>query len=355
MKNKRVIISSLLIIQIVALKIISYFPRFVEKYYSNGLYPYISKCFRFILGWIPFSIGDIIYILLILMIIRWLWKIRKSWKVNYKSHFLSITSTLSIGYFLFHLLWAANYHRVPLYQKMNIEKEYEREDLLFVTEQLIKRVNHIHFLIDENDNIKITNPSTKKEVFKQTLNGYDKLAMQYDYFRYDYLSIKPSLISLPLTYMGFAGYLNPFSNEAQVNYKIPMYTFPTVSCHEMAHQLGYASESEANFIGYLASINNDDLYFQYSGFIYALRYCLSNWEVRDRNVYDILLKQLKHGCIENMKESDIFWERYDSVIEGVFKQFYDNYLKINQQKDGLKTYTQFVGLLVNYHKLNPFY
>lgn len=349
MKNKKILLSFLLIVQIIILKIISFFPELVEKHYSNGIYPSISKTLRFILGRIPFSVGDIIYTILILMIIRWFWKIRKSWKTNYKSYFLTITSTFSVGYFLFHLLWAVNYHRVPLYQKMNIEKEYKKEDLLTVTNQLVEKVNSIHSLLEKNDSLKVINPSTRKEVFKQTLNGYNRLATQYDYFKYTALSIKPSLLSLPLTYMGFAGYLNPFSNEAQVNDKIPMYTFPTVSCHEMAHQLGYASESEANFIGYLASINNDNLYFQYSGSIYALRYCLRNWAVRDKNIYNSLLQQLHYGVIENMKESDLFWDDYDSPIEIVFKKFYDNYLKLNQQKDGLKTYTQFIGLLVNYH------
>jgi hypothetical protein len=35
-------------------------------------------------------------------------------------------------------------------------------------------------------------------------------------------------------YMGFSGYLNPFTNEAQVNYLGPMYTFPATTCREMA-------------------------------------------------------------------------------------------------------------------------
>jgi hypothetical protein len=39
------------------------------------------------------------------------------------------------------------------------------------------------------------------------------------------------------------------------------------TCHEMAHQIGFASESECNFIGFLASVKNDDLYFKYSGLV----------------------------------------------------------------------------------------
>jgi hypothetical protein len=39
--------------------------------------------------------------------------------------------------------------------------------------------------------------------------------------------------------MGFSGYLNPFTNEAQVNYMM-MYSFPMTTNHEMAHQMGFA-------------------------------------------------------------------------------------------------------------------
>jgi hypothetical protein len=50
-------------------------------------------------------------------------------------------------------------------------------------------------------------------------------------------------------------------------------------------RIGFTSESECNFIGFLASVKNDDLYFKYSGFSFALRYCLYNWQIRDENVF----------------------------------------------------------------------
>ena len=53
-------------------------------------------------------------------------------------------------------------------------------------------------------------------------------------------------------YGGFLGYYNPFSGEAQVNTKVPAFIIPFTACHEIGHQLGFASESEASFVGYLA-------------------------------------------------------------------------------------------------------
>ena len=62
-----------------------------------------------------------------------------------------------------------------------------------------------------------------------------------------------------------------------------------------------------------------------------------------------LLPLINKGVILNFEESDQFREKYESFVETFFKYFYDNYLKLNHQKDGLETYSKFVGLLVNYY------
>ena len=157
-------------------------------------------------------------------------------------------------------------------------------------------------------------------------------------------------MSLPLTYMGFGGYLNPFTNEAQVNDKLPMYGFPNVVCHEMAHQIGFGSESECNFIGFMAGVKNENLFFQYSALSNALRYCMSNIGMKNEKEFDRLKVKINPGILENYKESEKFWEQYDTFIDKAFHAFYDQYLKSNQQEDGIDSYSKFVDLLVNYYK-----
>ncbi|HEX8268628.1 MAG TPA: DUF3810 domain-containing protein [Flavobacterium sp.] len=339
--------------QIITLNIISLFPEFVEKHYSNGIYPYISHFSRTITGWIPFSIGDVLYFITGFFIIRWFYRKRGTWKLQWKDHLLRIISCFSIFYFLFNLLWAGNYHRVKLYNKMQMESEYTDAELLDFTKRIIGKTNEIHLTIAKNDRAKIVMPYSREEIFNMSLKGYDNLAAKYPYFKYENASVKKSIISLPLTYMGFGGYLNPFTNESQVNDMLPMYTIPTTTAHEMAHQIGYASESEANFVGYLAAINNDDLYIQYSGYALATRYCLGIMEVRNEELCKQLLATVNPGIRENFRESRDFWEKYETFIEKGFKVFYDNFLKINQQKDGLDSYSRFVDLMVNYYKTNP--
>ena len=52
-------------------------------------------------------------------------------------------------------------------------------------------------------------------LFDMAPKGYAVLASKHPEFHYESASIKSSLYSLPLSYMGFGGYLNPFTNEAQ--------------------------------------------------------------------------------------------------------------------------------------------
>ncbi len=352
--KRKYILPIFLLIQIIFLKIIRFFPELVEQFYSNGLYVLISKTLRIILGIIPFSVGDCIYFILIVLLIKWFWNNRKSWKQEWKNNLLRGLSILSIFYFLFHLLWAFNYYREPLFEKMAIERDYTDADLLAFTKKLIIKTNAIQRQITKNDSLKVTVPYSQNQIFEMNQNGYKNLSREYSFFTYSRLSIKKSLFSLPLAYMGFGGYLNPFTNEAQVNYLGPMYSFPMTTNHEMAHQMGYASESECNFIGFMSSIKNDDLYIQYSGYSMALRYCLGNWQVRDEKTFDELLKMVHPGILKNYKESQDFWDSYQSPIETGFHAFYDRFLKINQQKEGMDSYSKFVNLMVNYYKKRNF-
>ena len=352
--QRKYILPLFLLFQIIFLKVIAFFPEVVERFYSNGMYVWISKISRLTLGKIPFSVGDVMYGIIILYAIIVIWKTRKNWKTHWKDNLLKVTSFLSVAYFLFHMLWAMNYYRQPLFEKMTIKRDYSNDDLFDFTEKLIVKTNEVHYAITKNKNLKVTNPYSQDDIFKMSQNGYDNLSKQHPFFKYQTASIKKSLISLPLTYMGFGGYLNPFTNEAQVNDKLPMYGFPNVVCHEMAHQIGYGSESECNFIGFLASIKNEDLYFQYSAYANALRYCMANIGMKDEAKFKILKAKINPGIIANYKESDLFWEQYDTFIDKGFHAFYDQFLKMNQQKDGMESYSKFVDLLVNYGEGNNF-
>ncbi|MEL6916549.1 MAG: DUF3810 domain-containing protein [Bacteroidota bacterium] len=342
-----------LIPQIILVKWLGSYPELIEAYYSKGVYPVISGFFRSILGWVPFSVGDIVYASLLFLAIRYLYLKRGYIKQRPKIFLRNMVVVLSIAYFTFHLLWGLNYYRKPISETLHITETYSKRELSVFVENLIKKTNKIHLSITADSLEKVEIPYNQSEVRKKTVQGYEKLKKRFPFLKYERPSLKNSVFSVPLTYMGYGGYLNPFTNEAQVNAKLPNFRFPVVCGHEVGHQVGYSAENETNFIGYLVTSNNDDIYFQYAANAYALGYCLSAIRRKDVAAFEKLYTQLNLGVKKNFQEIADFWEAHENPLEPVFKSVFNSFLKINDQEDGIKSYGKVVALLVTYHKKHP--
>ncbi|MRH99085.1 DUF3810 family protein [Kriegella sp. EG-1] len=339
--------------QIILVKYLANRPDWIENYYSNGLYPLISNFFRLLFGWLPFTIGDILYTLLAVITIRYLIRNRKKIRYNIIPFVRDVIMVLSIAYFAFHILWGLNYYRKPINQHLALDITYTKPELIALTKSLIHKSNEIHFQITGDSAKIVTIPYSKNQILKMSKNGFQRLSITYPEWRYDSPSIKKSLFSTALTYMGYGGYLNPFTNEAQVNGIMPKFRDPFISCHEIGHQLGYSAENETNFIGYLAAINNEDIYFKYSAYTYVIGYCLNDIRTNDKVTFDKLYSELNPGITKNYQEVTDFWLDHENPLEPVFKSIFNSFLKANNQKDGIESYSKVVALLVNYHQKYP--
>lgn len=347
------ILSVFLLVQIAAIQLLSRAPDLVEQYYSNGIFPYISTIFRGVLGWIPFSFGDFFYIAIGSYLIHGVYDLIKNRFKNLKERFLKFFAMISILFFFFHFLWGLNYQRNSLFKTLALEQEeYSTDQLVALSEDLIAKLKINQAKLVTDDSIKVSIDKDKASILSEVGAGYAALNKDYPHLKYQPKSIKKSLFALPLTYMGFAGYLNPFTLEAQVDHLVPKHNLPMIASHEVAHQLGYASESEANFIGYLAASQHPEAYYQYSANLMAMRYAVAATYGKDSIRGQALIDNLPKGVIKNIRESQEFWSSYQNKAEPFFKLFYDNYLKANQQQDGIKGYSKMVGLLVAYREKN---
>ena len=261
---------------------------------------------------------------------------------------LDVLTTLSVVYFLFHLCWGLNYYRNSLHTTLNLNPTYTTSELNTITNKLMSKTNKLHLSITNDSLLKVNPPYSFDEMTSKSQQGYKLLETKYPFFKHPGQNTKKSLFSTPLTYMGFGGYLNPFTLEAQVNSIIPNTSMLTTIAHEQAHQLGYAAENEANFIGFLACIHNKDLYYQYAGYAFALRYCLFELQQRDKEQYDEVLNSINPGILINYQETSDFWKSYNNPLEPLIKRFYSNFLKANNQEKGIESYSYVVALLVDY-------
>ena len=347
--KKHIIIALFLPVQIVLIQLAAHNPSFIEKYYSNGIYPYISSFFRILLGWIPFSFGDLLLAFGLFVLIRFLYRLIKNRFNNFIPKIIHFTAILSIIYFCFYLFWGLNYYREPLAKNLDYQqKKYTTKQLQKVTEHIIDKLNTYQFKITKNDSLKVENPYQQKEMYNMAVNGYDNLVKDFPQLKYQFKSVKSSLMSLLQTYNGTSGYLNPLTGEAQVNDKIPTTSYPTTTCHEMAHQIGFAAENEANFVGFLAANYNQNQYFKYASYRMAFGYCISEIRKRDRELSKELWKTVNKGIIKDFNASYEFWQAYKNPFEPLVKKGYNAYLKANKQDKGVESYNYVVDLLISY-------
>ncbi len=346
--RQKTIIALSIVPQVLVIKGLSFFPELIETVYSNGIYRGISMAMRLVFGWIPFSFGDVVYTVLGLYAIRWVIRNFRRIRRDTKFFFRDVLVAVSIAYFAFHLLWGFNYYRLPLHNSIQLDNEYSTEELTLTIDLLTSKANDVHSSLSESDTLAVEVPYTKGELLKMSSIGFEKLTEEFPDLNPTPKSLKRSIYSIPLTYMGFSGYLNPFTNESQVDGLIPKHNYPVTACHEQAHQIGYAAENEANFIGFLAAVKNDDPYFQYSAYIFALKHCLFELSRRDESLFESKWEAINKGILKNYEESRLFWMSYQNPLEPIFKETFNTFLKANSQTAGIRSYSYVVALLVNY-------
>jgi hypothetical protein len=267
----------------------------------------------------------------------------------------SLGATASMLYFIFYLFWGLNYSRKSVSEDLGLTIEkYDIEKIESLTDRILAKTVSLHKQLSPHDTLPVVIPYSKKQIMEMTPEGYTRLSSRLTQYSYDQPSIKNSLFSLPLTYMGFAGYLNPITGEAQVDALIPEISFSVTCSHEIAHQLGIAYENEANFVGFLSAALHEDPYFNYSAMLFALRYALADVRRYDVELFDLYMEKVPPGVLANFREIDAFWRSYENPLEPLFKWFYDGYLKYNQQEDGLETYNQIMELLISFDQVYAF-
>ena len=348
-RTKILLVTSILP-QILLIRIISLYPEKIEFYFSQTFYPFLFNLQQVFIKPIPFSFGDLLYLssgmYICYSVIRFLLKFRLP-KI---SDIIGVGILISLLFLLFQLNWGINYHRTPLAEKLPTEKQYSDSLLIDLTTRFAIMSNTLHSQLSSSDTLAVSIPYAKKEIAKRIQSSYGDLWSTTIHVP----QVKASLFSLPLSYMGYAGYLNPFTLEAQVNMRMPKINLPVTIAHEMAHQLGYAAENEANFIGLINTFNNTDPYLKYAAVLFGFRHCHSDLIKRDPDQAKMLVQQLNPGILKNFAESRDFWEEYKNPFEPFFKESYDAYLKANGQESGIKTYNQMVAFLIVYDLQNKF-
>jgi hypothetical protein len=158
---------------------------------------------------------------------------------------------------------------------------------------------------------------------------------------------RPKAVLLPLlSWLRLGGVFSMFTSEANVNVHQPVTGMLVAACHELAHQLGWAREQEAGFVGYALCRLHPDADYRYAATQEALAHALGALRRVDPEAAEDVQAGLDPGLLWGWEAERGFWRRYDTPLAEAGQWVNDAYLRSQGQAEGILGYGQVIDLLV---------
>ena len=332
-------------------------------WYGSTIFPIWVNAFGRPIALLPFSLGEIMIMTAIIIVlltpvtlIVLLIVLKRHRRLVLKIFglvyiwiiaFIVLTETLNC-FILYHRSTFGETYGIPDAQHTNAELLDLCDYLTVNTNELAKKVQR-----EESGKFILT-----ADLDETARNAISALGDEFDQLKGYCVTPKPIINSFFMSQQYLMGVYFPFSLEANYNYQMYPSNLPETVCHELAHTKGFMLEDEANFIAFLACARCDNIEYQYSGYLRALKYVLS--EVKDNCTDEEIDDVYSKICYEvalDINGNAEYWKSVQESDEGLLPSStvaavsdaaMEASLKLNGVEDGKKSYGRMVDLLLNY-------
>lgn len=362
--KKNTIICIGIIIFISVLNFMSVYIKGFADIYRKYVFVHISSIFSRITNIFRYSVGEVmitmgVFIVLMGLIIfiagfmkyKWLKSLRRIYFkiVVYILIFIYATETLNC-FVLYHTTTIEN----TLYKDIDLSSDIsDGERLINVYNTVVDNINKLSSKMKRDSDGDLIKNYSYNECKAALRNISDRFTCLSGY----YPSPKEIYYSDIMTQQYLAGIYFPFSMEANYNKLMYISNMPSTICHELSHLKGYIRENEANYLSFVACIESDNEFLQYSGYLSVFYYLLDDIETYateeektnmhkiDKRAYDdtIFVKEEVFNEIEEKS-----FVSTDTLSDATDK-FIDSNLKINGVSSGMDNYNEVVRLLIFYY------
>ena len=325
------------------------------QWYAVTIYPMITGSLGRFMGIFPFTITELgLYLLIILFIVS----LVRSWRRP-----LKILGRLLLGasllLFLFTVNCCINYYRQPFSALSGLTVQpSSSQELYDLCSWLAAQIQDCVQELSSEENgfpgqtSREPLPSFPEllEYGRQGQMAMEQIGEEFPALAGFYPSPKPLLLSRILSVQQLCGIYSPFTVEANYNREMPLYNIPHTICHELSHLRGFMREDEANFIGYIACIRSDDLYFRYSGYLMGWVYAGNALAQADPEGFASLRASLPQAALTDLSYNNAYWDSFQGTAAEVSTKVNDTYLKLQDQQDGVQSYGRAVDLMLAYYR-----
>lgn len=345
---------------------------FVENVYADGFGQSVGRGLATVSGALPTSLAEVAIVLLSLWLL--VHAGRAAWHVGWRKrralnavacgglHFGAIAIILLA---LFYVFWGLNYSRAPLIERQDWtghakappDREAQAEELEALCEELVLATNQAYIVaLGSEDYGGPSSPRTEWSNVDLAIDeGYRQVQSELkldESFAVSRGRTKPVALSVLMNYLQIGGFYFPWTGEANYNRLQPEVSIPFVIAHEKAHQRCVTSEDEANFFGFLACTRSGDAYVAYSGYLFAQRQLLSEFQHLNQERAKELVAMRVPGVQRDVDHIRAYWTELQQGVSGqvgkASEAVNDAYLKANQVEGGIRSYRLSAKLLIVY-------
>ena len=360
------LVQAVWLLMALAILVFSFFPDAVATYFSFGLFQYIGLGLRSLTGDIKMPIGEYVYLILIIILIinciLGLYKLKnkintESFRTNLLRFGKQLTLKLVQLYVVFMLIWGLNYQKSSPAKSFDLKMDtsYTAVQLDSLSLYLMEELNKTRQILSDS----VIEKTEVDQVFRNSILNYRLVKNKFPQLHLEKPILKEAAFPSWGDYLGYLAFYQPITGEAIVRTDVPLLTLPYTSCHELAHQMGYASEAEANFIAFVVATESSDALLRYSMLLQMFTYCQSehlgfiaktgNFE-KWKTIVNRNKAMLDPKVIGDRKKiKDFFIERQHLLLPAS-TSLYDQFLQWNKQAKGIKSYDEVLLWVLAYNK-----
>lgn len=323
-------------------------PNLMETWYGQGLFKAVRLLLDYTFGLLPLPGTYLLFFLLLWLIIR---SVRKGrWrKIIVPKLIWRMLGILGFLFTAFYFLWGFNYGRADVTDRLSWNKEkLDKKTLVGMSEKHIAELNVLRQQLDPSQYAGQTN-SWKSQIRKEAYPlaarlGYDPPGRNLRAREW-----KPVGLLLRL---GTAGFYNPLTGECNIDGGLHDLQKPFVLAHEYFHGLGVTGEGDCNFLAYVLCHDASDPFIRYSGELGFWRYLRSALYRNDPEKFGEVASLSIPEVNEDLADIEKQMDKFPDIAPRVRDKVYDTYLKSNKIEEGMASYGNVVGMVLNWKRNN---
>ncbi len=341
----------------------------ISDFYVQKIYPVISTPFIWLSGLFPFSVGEVMIVLAVLLVliglpvfIIFMIVKRKDKKLTSKVSSLSLRF---VAWIVAYVLMTETlncfvmYQCTPFSEKYFEETEHTEELLIETIGAVADGLAELYSEFGRVDDGYIVLDDDYIDECKEALTTISEDYSQLSGF---YPNPKGIFFSYFMSQESIIGLYIPFAFEATYNRDTQDISKPATICHELAHLKGIIQEDEASFVAMVACFNSDSAAVRYSGLLDAFYYLYSDAKELIGTSYEDALREAIANVPSEVWDYDLYsfkstyWEENEDkeiipteTVQAVSEALTDANLKFNEVEEGIEIYYEVTKLLMDYY------